>query len=304
MGLELGEQGFEGAGVFQAFEVGILGHPVVVGVAELHGFAEGAEGVGAAFGEGEAAGEIVAGGGVVGLQLDELPVHFEAIGDAAGFGVETAQEFYHVLVAGFAAEDGFVEGDVEGGIFFAGHGPSLSVIFANATLLERNAVGADLKALGNGSEAEFGRNGAAIPLHERGADLEDFVAVHADDLGDLGVVVGDGQVELDVGADVHFAEEGAFGHDRERAIDGGAGDGIVDGSGVIEEFLGGEVLFAGEGGLEDGQSLVGHAETFAGEVVFEFFAGRVVAHGKNVSGVTGRVNWFVGTLAGVGRDVQ
>ena len=73
---------------------------------------------------------------------------------------------------------------------------------------------------------------------------------------------------------------------------------------MIEEFLGGEVLFAGEGGLEDGQSLVGHAETFAGEVVFEFFAGRVVAHGKNVSGVTGRVNWFVGTLAGVGRDVQ
>lgn len=123
VGFELGEQGLEGTDVFQALEVGVLGHPVVVGVAEFHGFAEGAEGVGTAFGKGEAAGEIVAGGGVVGLELDELAVHLEAVGDAAGLGVEAAEEFDHVLVAGLAAEDRFVEGDVEGGIFFAGHGP-------------------------------------------------------------------------------------------------------------------------------------------------------------------------------------
>lgn len=169
----------------------------------------------------------------------------------------------------------------------------LSVVFADAGFFEDVAMCADLQALGNRGEAELGGDRAAIPLHERRADFEDLVAVYADHLRDLGVVAGVGQVILEIGADIDLAQQGALGHDRKRAIDGGAGHGIVDGAGVVEEFLGREVFLAGERGLEDGEPLVGHAETFAGEVIFELFAGRVVAHAQNVGVAAGAVNWFV-----------
>ncbi len=151
-------------------------------------------------------------------------------------------------------------------------------VFAGAVLFQPVAVCVDLEALGDGGKAEFGGDGVAVPFHEGGADFKDFVAIDADDLGDLGVVVFVGVVVFEVFADIDFAQEGAFGHDWEGAIDGGAGDGVVDGAGVVEEFFRREVLLSGEGSFKDGETLVRHTEAFGAEVGFEFFAGRVVAH--------------------------
>src|SRR5690606_33458771 len=152
-----------------------------------------------------------------------------------------------------------------------------AAVFAGAGGLERVAVGADLQALGDWGEAELGGNGGAIPFHERGADLEDLVAVHADDLGDLRVVALVGQVVFEIFADIDLPEQGALDHDGQGAIDGGAGDGVVDGAGVVEGFLGGEVLLLRKGRLEYGQALVGHPQAFGAEVGLEFGAGGVVA---------------------------
>src|SRR5690349_12699140 len=84
---------------------------------------------------------------------------------------------------------------------------------AAAVGAEGDALGAHLQALRNGFQAELERDRAAIPFHERGADLENLVAIHADDLRDLGAGALDGgPVKLLAGADVHLAQDLAFGH--------------------------------------------------------------------------------------------
>lgn len=287
LGFELSDEFFEDGVGFQDLEVGVLGHPVEVVVAEGDGVFEGAEGVSLAFAEGEAAREVVVGGRVFREEADEFAVHLQAVLDAAGFGVEPAEYFDDVGVSRVAAEDRFEEGDFEGGIGFFSHREAERVersaaVFADAGLFEGVAVGVDLEALRDGREAEFGGDGVAVPFHEGGGDFEDLVAIHADDLGDLGIVVGVGEVVLQVFADIDFADERGLGHDRERAVDGGAGDGVVDGAGVIEEFFGGEVLFLAEGGFEDREALLSDAKAFFGEVGLEFFAGGFVAHVRDV----------------------
>ncbi len=168
------------------------------------------------------------------------------------------------------------------------------MVFADAGLLKHVAMGADLEALRDGREPQFAGNGAAVPLHERGADFEDFIAVHANHLGHLGVVGGVGQVVFDVGSNIDLSQQRALGHDGQRAIDGGARYGIIDGANVIEQFFGGEMLLASERRLENSQTLVRHAEAFGGKVGFEFFAGGGVTHSENLSFVRRTVNWFVG----------
>src|SRR3954469_16157794 len=95
-------------------------------------------------------------------------------------------------------------------------------IRAAARLAEGNALRADLQTLGDRLEAELQRDGAAIPCHERGADLEDFVTVNADYLRHLRVPVTGWKVVLLPRADVHFAQDLALRHQRQRAIHGGA----------------------------------------------------------------------------------
>jgi len=84
-------------------------------------------------------------------------------------------------------------------------------VLAHAGCFESIATGADLEALRDGGEAEFRRNGVTIPRHEGGADLENFIAINADDLGDLGGAVGVGQVVFEIFADIDLAEDAAAG---------------------------------------------------------------------------------------------
>jgi hypothetical protein len=140
-------------------------------------------------------------------------------------------------------------------------------------------VRAHLQTLRHRREAEFRGDGGAVPFHEWRSDFEDLVAVHTDDLSYLRIIIGVGEVVLEVFADIDLANEGSFRHDRERAVNGGAGHGVVDGTRVIEELFSGEMLGLGESGFEDRQPLLCHAKSFFGEVSFEFSAGGVVAHG-------------------------
>jgi hypothetical protein len=124
-------------------------------------------------------------------------------------------------------------------------------------------MSADLQPLADRRQAELGGDRAAVPFHERGADLENLVAVEADHLRDLrGRAAGVGQVEFLAAADVHLAQQGAFGHDRQGAVNRGAGDGIVHLAGMVEQLLGREMLLLGEGRLENRQPLVGDAQAF------------------------------------------
>ena len=225
MRLELGDECSELGGFLERFQVGIFGHPLVIGVTKRDGPFEDAKGVGLAFEQGETAREVVVRSGVGWLEFDEFTIHFESVGDTPGLGVEATENLNHIGVARIATEDGFIESNFEGGIFFAGHVVKLqgSAVLANAGVAKGVAVGADLKALGDRREAKLGGNGVAIPLHERGADLEYLIAIKADHLGDLGVVVGVGVVILQIFSDIDLTQQGALGHDRQGAVNRGAG---------------------------------------------------------------------------------
>ena len=100
---------------------------------------------------------------------------------------------------------------------------------AASGLAEDVAPGVHLESMGDRGQSEIGRNRVPIPFHERCTDFENPVAIQTDDLSLLGLVVPVGDVKLQVLADVDFPPESALGHDGERAIDRGPGDGFVDG---------------------------------------------------------------------------
>jgi hypothetical protein len=52
---------------------------------------------------------------------------------------------------------------------------------------------------------------------------------------------------------------------------------------MVEQFFGSKMLLLRESCFENRQALIGHAQTFGGQVGFVFFAGRVVTHVGNVS---------------------
>jgi len=107
--LQLAKESLELGVVLQCFEVGILEHPVDVVVAEGYGLAEGLQGGGALFAQGQAAGQIVVGGGVVRVEAHQLAIHLQAVGDATDLGVEAAEQAHDLGVIGTATLHGLVK---------------------------------------------------------------------------------------------------------------------------------------------------------------------------------------------------
>ena len=93
-------------------------------------------------------------------------------------------------------------------------------------------------------------------------ELDDFIAVNADEMVVVGVFVVVGVVDFLVATKVQFFKDAAFDEELERAVDRGAGDGGVDISGQEEEFFGGVMIGGTEGGDDDGVALGGFAEAF------------------------------------------
>lgn len=112
-------------------------------------------------------------------------------------------------------------------------GIHLRPIGAGLSLLQRVALGVYLKALAGGSQSEFRRYCAAVPFHKGSADLEDFLAVVANDLGLVSILFHVGNVVLEIGPDIHFASEIAFYENREGTVYGGSRDGTIDFAGFV-----------------------------------------------------------------------
>ena len=203
-----------------------------------------AERVGFALGEREAAGEIVMRGGVVRLQAHEPAVHAQSLGDAAGFGVEAAENFNDIHVPRVAAVDGLEKSYFELRIGFFWQEDMVSLRFLQAPVWRRALQRAlTWRRCETGVRPSF--DDTVLPYHSmNGALISKILAVEADDLRLLRGVVAVGHVVFFAGADVHLAQQRAFGHDGQRAVNRRAGDRVVDGAGVVEQLLGGEMLLS------------------------------------------------------------
>src|SRR6266850_5183173 len=77
-------------------------------------------------------------------------------------------------------------------------------------------------------------------------ELDNLVAILADDVIVVRMLRVIGVVELVVFAEIHFTKQAALGQKWQGAIDRGAGNGFVTGAGPFEKLLGGEVLLGAE----------------------------------------------------------
>jgi len=101
--------------------------------------------------------------------------------------------------------------------------------------------------------------------------LDDFSAVHADEMGVVGVVVEVGVVVFEIAAKVDFAKQSGVDEQADGSVDGGSRGGGVDGFRFGEQVLRGEVIVGGERGFEDDFALVGLAQIFALQKGIEAF---------------------------------
>ena len=93
-------------------------------------------------------------------------------------------------------------------------------------------------------------------------ELDDFIAVNADEMVVVGVFVIVGVVDFMVATKVQLFEDSTFDEELQSAVDRGAGDGGVDIFGQEEEFFGGVMIGGAEGGDDDGVALGGFSEAF------------------------------------------
>ena len=142
-------------------------------------------------------------------------------------------------------------------------------------------MGAHLEALGNRRQSQLRGHGAAVPFHKRCADFENFIAIHTNHLSHLTIIIGIGVIIFQVLANIHLPEEGAFRHDREGPVDSRSRNRIVNRPSVIEQLFGSKMLFLSKCCLENGESLIRHAQAFGRKVGFEFFTRSVVTHTLN-----------------------
>ena len=123
----------------------------------------------------------------------------------------------------------------------------------------------NLEALVLDFHSQIFGNRFAVPFHKRGIDILDMVAVRTNDLGLEGFGLADQYVELVVLANVDLADDSTFHEKREAPVQGGPGNGFVQVLGIPEQLLCGKMSGLTEKGFDDPFSLVGHAQTFAGE---------------------------------------
>ncbi len=154
-------------------------------------------------------------------------------------------------------------------------------------------MGAHLQTLRHGREAKLRRHRAPIPFHEGRADLENLVAVDADDLGDLRLAaVDDGTIKFFAGTDVHLAQQRALRHDWQRPIHRRPRNRIVERASVVQQLLRGEMFGLCEGRIENCQPLVSRAQSLLGKKFSEGFACGRDAHVRTVFAVRKPVNAF------------
>lgn len=135
-----------------------------------------------------------------------------------------------------------------------------------------------LEALADRGESQFSGYAIAVPLEKGGADLEDFLAIVADDLCLVRILLGIRHVIHSRRADIDFAYEITLHKDGERPVDGGAGDGAVNFASLVQQLLSSKMRTLLKYSLEDRHALAGHAKVVLYEEAFEFFSAVVDRH--------------------------
>lgn len=135
-----------------------------------------------------------------------------------------------------------------------------------------------MESLADWSESQFPGYAIAVPLEERGADLEDLLTVVADDLSLVRIFLRVGHVVHRAGANIDFTHEIALNEDRQGAVNGRPRNSSVDFAGLIQQFFGGEVRRFLEYGFEDCHALASHAQVVLYQVPFELFSAVVDRH--------------------------
>lgn len=134
------------------------------------------------------------------------------------------------------------------------------------------ALGDDADAFTGGSETEAAgdavfQHGDVLVL-----ELDDAVAVGADEVVVLRFVEKIRVVVSLVAAQIHFAQQAAVHEEIEGPIDGGARDAAIDPPRHFVEFVGIEMVRSAERRLDDDVALLRPAETAAGEEGVEVLA--------------------------------
>src|SRR5689334_7550414 len=123
---------------------------------------------------------------------------------------------------------------------------STALILAGAESFHFLASAGDLQALGLDSKAKFGSDLVFELVQFLVLELDDLLAVPADQMAVMGVIGVIGIVEFVILSEIHLAHEAALSEQRERAINSGAGDAFVPFARPDQQFFGGEMFVGAE----------------------------------------------------------
>ena len=118
------------------------------------------------------------------------------------------------------------------------------------------AGGSDLQMLRNEFEPVFFSDGAPVPIHKRRIELDDFVAVVANDVSFERSRAAGAFVIFEIAPDVEFADDSAGNERGNGAVDGGAGDGRIAFPRGEQKLFCGKVSGRFVGGAPDGAALL------------------------------------------------
>jgi len=130
-------------------------------------------------------------------------------------------------------------------------------------------MGCDLKPVRADRESEPVADFAFQLLDFVALELQNFLAILANNvvMTRVGSVIR--IVEFVVSAEIHFAEQTALNHQRQGTINRRAGHGFVAVARPCQKLLGSEMLLGAEGGIDDRLTLRGQTEIFPRQKIQE-----------------------------------
>lgn len=118
------------------------------------------------------------------------------------------------------------------------------------------AGGSDLQMLRNEFESVFFGDGSPVPVHKRRIELDDFVAVVANDVSFERSRTAGTFVVFEIAPDVEFADDSAGNERGNGAVDGGARDGRIAFPRGEQKLFRGKVSGRFVSGAPDGAALL------------------------------------------------
>jgi hypothetical protein len=147
--------------------------------------------------------------------------------------------------------------------------------------LQLLAGAGDLQPMRFDGEAQFVRHFAFELLDLSAVELDDFLAIFANDVIVMRMFGVIGIVKFMVLAEIHFMHKTALGEQGQGAIDGRARNGFVPLARPVQKLFGRKMFFGAENGIDDGPALRSEPQTFRLQEIGESLFGSrfgVVSH--------------------------